>query len=151
MGSARCPRGPGFESCKSGDKNSVSSFFNPWICGSWACRTFMSQAAQPVCGGDSPTAFQKQCDIVARKASLRSASLPKDPADDNCSIIVPSLANNIFSTNRFTAADSAHSVSFGTDRMLRTAEDQVPLLSEHGLVWLTHEAISEPGVTIWAK
>ena len=31
----------------------------------------------------NPTAFQKQCDIVARKASLRSASLPKDPADDN--------------------------------------------------------------------
>ncbi len=31
----------------------------------------------------NPTAFQKQCDIVTRKASLRSASLPKDPADDN--------------------------------------------------------------------
>ncbi len=49
--------------------------------------------------------------------------------------LVPSLANNIFSTNRFK---SEHHVTLGpgTECALRIATHEIPLINEHGLVWL---------------
>ena len=51
--------------------------------------------------------------------------------------LVPSLANNIFSTNRFVHAGAGHSVELGADnKVLRMPTTTLPLISEHGLVWL---------------
>lgn len=52
--------------------------------------------------------------------------------------LVPSLTNNIFSTNRFLNANHAHQVVLGSgdDKSLRNAAHKIPLISEHDLVWM---------------
>ena len=61
---------------------------------------------------------------------------------------VPSLTNNIFSTNRFLRSNPTHQVTMGPGdaKLLRAATHQIPLTTEHGLVWmLANRQRKKPG------
>jgi hypothetical protein len=60
---------------------------------------------------------------------------------------VPTLTNNIFSTNRFIAAGSNRKVSLAADKSLQVGSYLVPLTQEHGLVWLCASSNRSPRVT----
>ena len=60
--------------------------------------------------------------------------------------LVPSLANNIFSTNRFQKAHTANSVSLGAEKYLHIANTKISLLSEHDLMWLTGSTVKSKSV-----
>lgn len=65
---------------------------------------------------------------------------------------VPSLNNNIFSTNRFTGASAGHSVELtNTGKRLRVDNTTIPLHGEHDLVWLIASAKGKQPPTVVAN